>query len=127
MDAVLRHADSVRRLKTGGSGANTGGVVYEPALTLGLPREETVGTAMNALAHCAEALYAGPCDNASLGAERIARRLPAVVSDGGALEARTGCSKARCTAAWRSRNEVSSWRMPWRRRSAGATESRTVR
>jgi maleylacetate reductase len=82
--------DSVRRLKTGGFGANTGGVVYEPALTLGLPREETVGTAMNALAHCAEALYAGPCENASLGAERIARRLPAVVSDGGALEARTG-------------------------------------
>ncbi|HEX2345569.1 MAG TPA: iron-containing alcohol dehydrogenase [Gaiellaceae bacterium] len=82
--------DSVRRLKTGGSGANTGGVVYEPALTLGLPREETVGTAMNALAHCAEALYAGPCEHASLGAERIARWLPAVVSDGGALEARTG-------------------------------------
>lgn len=82
--------DPVRRVKTGGSGANTVGVVYEPALTLGLPREETVGTAMNALAHCAEALYAGPCESASLGAGRIAGRLPVVVSDGGALEARTG-------------------------------------
>jgi maleylacetate reductase len=82
--------DPVRRLKTGGSGANTLGVVYEPALTLGLPREETVGTAMNALAHCAEALYAGPCENASLGAERIARWLPVVVSDGSALQGRTG-------------------------------------
>ncbi|HJS48951.1 MAG TPA: iron-containing alcohol dehydrogenase [Gaiellaceae bacterium] len=82
--------DPVRRLKTGGSGANTLGVLYEPALTLGLPREESVGTALNALAHCAEALYAGPCESASLGAERIARWLPVVVSDGGALEARTG-------------------------------------
>jgi maleylacetate reductase len=82
--------DPVRRLKTGGSGANTLGVVYDPALTLGLPREESVGTALNALAHCAEALYAGPCESASLGAERIGRWLPVVVSDGGALEARTG-------------------------------------
>jgi len=82
--------DPVRRLKTGGSGANTVAVVYEPALTLGLPREETVGTAMNALAHCAEALYAGECPDASHGAELIARWLPVVVSDGDDLEARTG-------------------------------------
>ncbi|HEU0245734.1 MAG TPA: iron-containing alcohol dehydrogenase [Gaiellaceae bacterium] len=82
--------DPVRRVKTGGSGANTVGVVYEPALTLGLPREETVGTALNALAHCAEALYAGPCESASLGAGRIARWLPVVVSNGDALDARTG-------------------------------------
>jgi maleylacetate reductase len=82
--------DAARRLKTGGSGANTVAVVYEPALTLDLPREETVGTAMNALAHCAEALYAGECANASLGAELIARLLPVVVSDGADLEARTG-------------------------------------
>lgn len=82
--------DPVRRVKTGGSGAKTVGIVYEPALTLGLPREETVGTAMNALAHCAEALYAGPFESASLGAGHIARWLPVVVSDGGALDARTG-------------------------------------
>jgi maleylacetate reductase len=82
--------DPARRLKTGGSGAHTVAVVYEPTLTLGLSREETVGTAMNALAHCAEALYAGECSDASLGAELIARWLPVVVSDGGDLEARTG-------------------------------------
>lgn len=82
--------DAVRRVKTGGAGANTSGVVYEPALTLRLPREETVGTTMNALAHCAEALYAGPCESASLGAERIARWLPVAVSDGADLDARTG-------------------------------------
>ena len=82
--------DATRRLKTGGSGANTVAVVYEPALTLGLRREETVGTAMNALAHCAEALYAGECTDASRGAELIARWLPAVVSGGDDLEARTG-------------------------------------
>jgi maleylacetate reductase len=82
--------DAVRRVKTGGSGANTVAVVYEPTFTLGLPREETVGTAMNALAHCAEALYAGDCADASRGAELIAGWLPAVVSDGDDLEARTG-------------------------------------
>ena len=82
--------DAARRLKTGGSGANTVAVVYEPTYTLGLPREETVGTALNALAHCAEALYAGECPDASRGAELIARWLPVVVSDGDDLEARTG-------------------------------------
>ena len=82
--------DAARRLKTGGSGANTVGVLYEPTLTLGLPREDTVGTAMNALAHCAEALYAGECADASVGAELIARWLPEVVLDGRNLEARTG-------------------------------------
>ena len=81
--------DEARRAKTGGSGANTVAVVYEPALTLDLPREETVGTAMNALAHCAEALYAGPCEDASTGAGLIARWLPPVVADSRDLEART--------------------------------------
>jgi maleylacetate reductase len=82
--------DEERRAKTGGSGANTVAVVYEPALTLGLPRDESVGTAMNALAHCAEALYAGPCEDASQGASMIAMWLPAVASDGRDLEARAG-------------------------------------
>ena len=49
--------DEARGAKTGGSGANTVAVVYEPALTLHLPLAETVGMALNALAHCAEALY----------------------------------------------------------------------
>jgi len=82
--------DEVRRLKTGGGGASTRAIVYEPSLTLGLPVDETVGTAMNALAHCAEALYAGECDDASTGAQLIARWLPRVVDDGADLEARTG-------------------------------------
>jgi maleylacetate reductase len=81
--------DEARRVKTGGSGANTVALVYEPALTLALPRRETVGTAMNALAHCAEALYAGECVNASSGAELIARWLPIVLSDGDNLDGRT--------------------------------------
>ncbi len=81
--------DEARRAKTGGSGANTVAVVYEPELTLGLPRDESVGTAMNALAHCAEALYAGPCEDASAGAALIATWLPRVADDGSDLEART--------------------------------------
>jgi maleylacetate reductase len=45
---------------------------------------------MNALAHCAEALYAGPCDSASEGARLIARHLPEVVAAQGDVPARTG-------------------------------------
>ena len=48
--------DPERRMRGGGAGARLGGVVYEPELTLSLPRAETVGTALNALAHSAEAL-----------------------------------------------------------------------
>jgi maleylacetate reductase len=81
--------DEVRGLKTGGSGAHTAAVVYEPRLTLELPLGETVGTAMNALAHAAEALYAGDCEDATVGARLIGESLEAVVRDGHDLEART--------------------------------------
>jgi alcohol dehydrogenase class IV len=80
--------DEARGAKTGGSGANTVALVYEPALTLDLPVGETVGTAMNALAHCAEALYAGPCEDATQGARLIAAALPSVVTDGHDRKAR---------------------------------------
>jgi alcohol dehydrogenase class IV len=81
--------DEGRGVKTGGSGARTLAIVYEPGLTLGLPREESVGTAMNALAHAAEALYPGPCEDAATGARLISHWLPLVAADGGRLDART--------------------------------------
>ena len=88
----IRDAD--RKMKGGGSGAHLRGVVYEPELTLSLPREETVGTAMNALAHCAEALYAAghnPAadEHALAGARLIGEWLPRVVDAPQDLEART--------------------------------------
>ena len=49
--------DPERKMRGGGAGAHPTGIVYDVELTLDLPRETTVGTAMNALAHCAEALY----------------------------------------------------------------------
>ena len=59
MDADLRHPRRpTARQVGGGSGANLAAIVYDVELTLDLPRAETVGTALNALAHCAEALYA---------------------------------------------------------------------
>lgn len=82
--------DEARGLKTGGSGAQTVGIVYEPELTLDLPLEETVGTALNALAHSAEALYAGPLDDAVRGAKLIGRHLPSAAAVGRDLDARTG-------------------------------------
>ena len=86
--------DPDRRLRGGGGGAHLGGAVYEPRLTLSLPRAETVGTAMNALAHCAEALYVEghneeADEHAVKGARLIGEWLPRVVERPGELEART--------------------------------------
>jgi maleylacetate reductase len=76
--------DPDRRMVGGGGGAHLAGIVYDPELTLDLDRQTTVGTAMNALAHCAEALYvrgrspAGD-EHALAGARAIAEHLPRVV------------------------------------------------
>jgi alcohol dehydrogenase class IV len=71
------------------------GIVYEPKLTFDLPRAETVGTSLNALAHTAEALYVkGRSEQgdreALTGAALISEWLPKVVEDGHDLEARRG-------------------------------------
>lgn len=73
-----------RTMRGGGSGADLAAAVYEPDLTLSLPRAETVGTSLNALAHCAEALYVhghNPAADADAltGARLIAEHLPRVV------------------------------------------------
>ena len=85
--------DHERRAKGGGSGARLAGIVYEPELTLGLPRPETVGTAMNALDHTAEALYVKGRNEdgdreALSGARLIGEWLPRVVETPEDLEAR---------------------------------------
>ncbi len=78
--------DEKLRVKAGGAGAHLAGIVYEPELTLGLPVEESGGTAMNALAHCAEALYVegrkDAADSEALeGARLISASLPLVLAD----------------------------------------------
>jgi maleylacetate reductase len=87
--------DPGRRMRGGGSGASLAGIVYEPELTLGLPRAETVGTAMNALDHAAEALYVKGRNEegdreALAGAALISEWLPRVVEAPDDLEARRG-------------------------------------
>jgi maleylacetate reductase len=86
--------DPERRMRGGGAGAHLAGVVYEPELTLSLPRAETVGTALNALAHSAEALYVDghnpeADEHALTGARLIGEWLPRVVDAPQALEGRT--------------------------------------
>lgn len=86
--------DEERGLKLGGGGARVAGILYEPELTLGLPAAESGGTALNALAHTAEALYVeGRNDEADrhalAGAGQIAAALPRVLADGADREART--------------------------------------
>jgi maleylacetate reductase len=86
--------DPGRRMTGGGAGAHLAGIVYEPELTLSLPKAETVGTALNALAHCAEALYVEgrneDADREALnGARWINNALPQVVEDGEDFDRRT--------------------------------------
>ena len=93
--------DPQRRMRGGGGGAYPAAIVYEPELTLDLPAETTVGTAMNALAHCAEALYVqghNPAadDHAVAGARLISDWLPPVVSAPRDLEARTELLRGAC-------------------------------
>ena len=95
--------DPERRAVGGGAGAHLHGVVYEPELTLDLPRDVSVGTAMNALAHCAEALYAQghnpeSDEHALAGARAIGEWLPRVVAAPHDLEARTGLLRGACHA-----------------------------
>jgi maleylacetate reductase len=92
-----------RRMVGGGGGAHLEGIVYDPELTLDLPRPESVGTALNALAHSAEALYARgrnpAADELALaGAEAIATWLPPVAEDGRDLEAREGLLRGAAAA-----------------------------
>ena len=84
-----------KQMRGGGSGARLAGIVYDPELTLSLPRAETVGTSLNALAHTAEALYvkgrnAEGDREALAGAPLIAEWLPGVAEDGRDVEARRG-------------------------------------
>ena len=81
--------DPNRRMVGGGSGANIAGIVYDPNLTLDLPRPVTGGTALNALAHCVEALYPADLEEARRGAGLIVEWLPRVLADLGELEPRT--------------------------------------
>jgi maleylacetate reductase len=83
------------RTKDAGFDARVEGIVYEPELTLEMPAQVTAGTALNALTHCAEALYVPgrteeSDDHALQGAALISRHLPAVLEDGRELEERRG-------------------------------------
>ena len=85
--------DPEARVKAGGTGARVEAIVYETDLTLDLPEGETWGTSLNAMAHCAEALYARgrteETDREALaGAAAISTALPAVLADGHDGEAR---------------------------------------
>ncbi|HEY2542256.1 MAG TPA: iron-containing alcohol dehydrogenase [Gaiellaceae bacterium] len=93
--------DPQRRMRGGGSGARNAGIVYDVGLTVALPREQTVGTAMNAIAHCAEALYAHghnpETDVVALeGAQLISQYLPRVVESPLDRDLRTELLRGAC-------------------------------
>jgi maleylacetate reductase len=75
-----------RLIRGGGAGAHPVAIVYDVDLTLDLPADVTAGTALNALAHCAEALYAERHneegdEQALLGAPLIGEALPRVLRE----------------------------------------------
>jgi maleylacetate reductase len=93
--------DPERKMRGGGSGARPAGIVYDVTLTLDLPREPTVGTSMNALAHCAEALYVhghnpDADEHALAGARLISEWLPRVVDEPHDRESRTELLRGAC-------------------------------
>lgn len=68
--------------------------LYDPELTLTLPRHMSATTGVNALAHCIEAVYSvrrNPLSTAAAlrGVHHITRALPAVVANGSDLDGRT--------------------------------------
>lgn len=82
--------------KRGGSDerAKPVAAIYDPELTLELPLEATVGTSMNALAHCAEAYYHPARTpraerHADTGATAINHALPLVVANPDGIYGRT--------------------------------------
>ena len=121
-----------RRIKGGGAGATPVAIVYDVELTFDLPQSESAGTAMNALAHCAEALYVeghnGNADVQALAGTRIiAAALPGVVADGRDRDAREELLKGAMHAGRALRSRGSRSGMRWRRRSADDSARRTAR
>jgi alcohol dehydrogenase class IV len=99
--------DEEAGVKKGGSDerATPVAAIYDPQLTLDLPQDVSGGTAMNALAHCVEALYVEGRNkrgdrNAYCGARTIAYALPMVLADGQDLYARTRLLEGAMRAAW---------------------------
>jgi maleylacetate reductase len=95
--------DAMKGVKTGGAGARLAAAVYDVDLTLGLPRAESGGTAMNALAHSAEALYVEGHNeeadrHALAGARLISEHLPPVLEEGSDRVARDGLLHGACEA-----------------------------
>jgi maleylacetate reductase len=76
-------------------------IVYDPELTLALPLAVSAASAMNAMAHCVEALWVTDRTPylmalATDAARRFAQHLPRVIADGGDRDARAEC----LAAAW---------------------------
>ncbi len=85
--------DPERRMHGGGAGAQNEAIVYDVGLTMDLSREVSGGTALNALAHCCEALYVKGRDPSAdplalEGADVISTALPRVLDEPGNRAAR---------------------------------------
>jgi maleylacetate reductase len=99
--AVLGTTDGDRKVTVRDERVRARTIIYDPDLTLGLPPAVTAASGMNALAHCAEALWVEgrtPVTDAvaAEGVRRFADNLPRAVKDGRDRHARSEC----LAAAW---------------------------
>ena len=118
--------DPGRKMVGGGGGARMAGSSTSRELTLDLPRVQTGGTALNALAHTPRRStrrgHTPEGDERALeGARLIADVLPRVLEQPDDLELRTHLLEVRRARAKRSRSPGSRSATRWRRRSAGRT------
>ena len=79
-------------------------VICDPELTVGMPKDITVGTGMDAFAHCLEAfsspLYHPMCQGIALeGMRLVTKHLPCVVQDANNLESRAHMMSAAAMGA----------------------------
>ena len=118
-------SDSNKRMRGGRSGASAG-VLYEPEFTVGLPRRGRVGTALNALAHSAEAFSSRAGADEVIAMRSLARGRSLCPAAGRRRSrSRTrgrGSWRAQCAREWHSRRPVWGSATPWPRPSAVATQ-----
>ena len=119
-------------MQGGGAGSHNEAIVYDVELTLGMPRDVTGGTALNALAHACEALYVvggirAQIRSRSKGRMRSLESCRAYSTISVTAPPARRCSEAPLRPARLLAGPVSRLPTRWRRRSAAATDCRTGR
>ena len=99
--SILGMTDGERKITVRDSKVVPRTIIYDPALTIGLPSAVSASSGLNAVAHCVEALWVDNRTPVTIGLaceamRRIGQSLPRAVADGSDKQARSDC----LIAAW---------------------------